>query len=102
VVCMTQLGRETIDLPAYSREALGDKLKQQMIINFGEPIDKATIRPGDIVLMRFTGEPSHVAILANYLYGGLSVIHAYAASRKVIEHRLDDLWKSYITEAFRP
>lgn len=102
VVCMTQLGRETIDIPAYSREALGDKLKQQMILNFGEPVERASMQVGDIVLMKFKGEPSHIAVLADYLYGGLSVIHAYAASRKVIEHRLDEVWRSYISEVFRP
>lgn len=58
-------------------------------------------QPGDILLMRFDGEPQHVAIVSDYPYGGLGIIHALAAARKVVEHRLDSVWKSRIVQAYR-
>lgn len=44
-------------------------------------------QPGDIPLMRFTGEPQHVGILSDK-----GIIHAYAQVRKVVEHRMDAVW----------
>jgi cell wall-associated NlpC family hydrolase len=100
-VSLSAAGRPPIDMPAYGREPLGGRLSAHLAMNF-ESIDKADIQPGDIVLMRFQGEPCHLAILGDYLYGGLSLIHAYAMVKKCIEHRLDAEWTSYIVEAFRP
>lgn len=64
-------------------------------------IDKNDIAPGDVVLMRFDGEPQHLAIVADYVHGGLSVVHAYALSRQVVEHALDDTWRKRIVAAYR-
>lgn len=54
------------------------------------PIHEA--QPGDVALFAFAGEPQHLAILGDYFAGGLSMIHAFSLSRKVIETRLDDSW----------
>jgi hypothetical protein len=36
------------------------------------------------------GEPTHVGDpCANYVYGGLSIIHSYLIARKVVESNLD-------------
>lgn len=57
---------------------------------------------GDVVLMQFTGEPQHVGIFGDYRTGsGLSIIHAYAPLRRVVEHRLDDTWRARIVAAWR-
>lgn len=53
-------------------------------------------QPGDILLMRFTGEPQHVAI-----YTGENLIHAYEAIGRVVEHRLDDKWRRRIVRVYR-
>ena len=100
--CLTAIGRPFEDRKAYGREPLQQQLRAMVALNFGEPVPMAEARPGDVVLMRFRGEPSHVAILGDYLYGGLSVIHSFAQVRKVVEHRLDSEWSGYITEVFRP
>lgn len=99
---MAAIGRPIADLQAYGREPLGGELRAMMAANLGEPVPKAEMRPGDMVLMRFLGEPSHVGLIGDYLYGGLSLIHTYSQVRKVVEHRIDAEWDSYILEVFRP
>ena len=47
---------------------------------------------GDIVLMRFEKEPQHFGILSAKDY----LIHAYQPSRKVVENRINDDWRSRI------
>ncbi|MDO9007218.1 MAG: NlpC/P60 family protein [Deltaproteobacteria bacterium] len=51
---------------------------------------------GDILLMRFAGEPQHVAI-----FTGENLIHAYEAIGRVVEHRLDAKWRKRIVRAYR-
>jgi len=48
------------------------------------------------LLMRFMGDPQHLAI-----YAGETIIHAFAAGRKVCEHRLDDVWRARIVRIYR-
>lgn len=50
-------------------------------------IDKATMQPGDVLVVATDNEPAHMGILGDYRHGGLSLIHA-ANGRGVIEHRL--------------
>jgi hypothetical protein len=56
--------------------------------------------PGDIALLSFDGEPWHMAVLGDYPHGGLSIIHAYAPMRKVIESRLDPMWLTHIHSTY--
>jgi cell wall-associated NlpC family hydrolase len=102
LVSMAAIGRPIADLEAYGREPLGGGLRAMMVANLGEPVPKESMQPGDMVLMRFRGEPTHVGLLGDYLYGGLSLIHTFAQIRKVVEHRLDDEWNDYVLEVFRP
>lgn len=51
---------------------------------------------GDILLMRFTGEPQHVAV-----FTGENIIHAYQSIGRVVEHRLDDKWRRRIVRVYR-
>lgn len=61
--------------PVYGREPWDDQLRKRLQAEFGDPVDGP--RVGDIGLVRWrNGEPSHVGLLADYLYGGLSIIHA--------------------------
>lgn len=56
--------------------------------------------PGTVVAMRFDFSTRHMGLLGDYPDGGLSLIHAYATSRKVIEHRLDQAWRIRIAASF--
>jgi cell wall-associated NlpC family hydrolase len=60
----------------------------------GEPL------PGDVLLMRFATEPQHLAIVADYRHGGLSIIHALRDAGCVTEHRLAPQWRQRIVQAY--
>ena len=104
VCAMRAIGRPVADVSAYGREPYRNTLERIMREGFGDPVPLDGMRVGDAVMLNFrNGDPSHVGILADYPYGGLSLIHAYARGvRKVIEHRLDEEWAGYIFEVYRP
>lgn len=58
------------------------------------------LEPGALVLMRFRREPQHLAIVGDYLHGGLSLIHGLSTAAAVVEHRLDDAWRKRIVSAW--
>jgi cell wall-associated NlpC family hydrolase len=51
-------------------------------------IARAAMRPSDILVVRYGKHPQHMGILADYKYGGLSLIHSLASMGGVKEHRL--------------
>ena len=51
---------------------------------------------GDILLMRFDGDPCHLAICT-----GPTMIHAWAIVRKVCEHDFDREWQSRVVRIYR-
>lgn len=78
----------------YIRAALGTEIEKG-------PVEVCSLKPGDVIVVRFEVEPHHVAMVTNYKFGGLSVIHADGHSNKVIEHRLDMKFIRRITHVFR-
>lgn len=54
-------------------------------------------QPGDILLMRFTAEPQHVAIYT----ADDTIIHSYEAVKKVCEHSLNSQWAARIVKIYR-
>lgn len=58
------------------------------------------IKPGDVVLMRFTGVPCHSAIITEIPGQGLGVIHAYNPAGKVVEHILSKDFRDRIVAAY--
>jgi uncharacterized protein YijF (DUF1287 family) len=53
------------------------------------PIRRDQMQPGDVVVVAFDAAPGHMGIVADYLHGGLSIVHALGiTSRRVIETRL--------------
>ena len=55
--------------------------------------------PGDVLVLRFRSEPQHFAFLSrvNPAY----MLHGYAQARRVVENRIDALWRSRILSAWR-
>ena len=51
---------------------------------------------GDLLLLRFLGEPQHLAICA-----GSTMIHAYLPSGKCCEHDIDTKWAIRIVRVYR-
>ena len=95
-------GIQMRDRTNYGREPWKDGLRQELIDHFGPPIE-GDWQPGDIALIRFQDhpEPGHVGIIADYAFGGLSLIHSYSLV-SVTEHRIDENWLAAIIEVYRP
>lgn len=84
----------------YGREPWADGLRRELSGQFGEPLQESAWQPGDIVLFDLPGkEPCHVGILADYRFGGLSLIHAHSR-HNVAEHGLDGLWRRLLVEVY--
>lgn len=58
-----------------------------------------TIQKDAVLLMRIDGRNQHLGIVGERA-GRLTLIHAYAPARKVVEHGLDDAWKNKIIKCF--
>ena len=55
--------------------------------------------PGQVLLFRFDAAPQHLGIVGNGP-GYLTLIHAHAPDRRVVEHRLDDTWRARLVAAY--
>jgi len=88
------------DVLTYSRHPVTFALKQQMdkvLI----PIDPREIQPGDVCLFKMVQIPQHVAIVGDYKYGGLSLIHCYQKVGRMVEHRFAGVWWGRLAQAYR-
>lgn len=56
-------------------------------------------KAGAIGLFKVDGSARHLGIIGENR-GYLTLIHAYAPARKVIEHRLDDEWEKKLYKVF--
>lgn len=98
-----------VDLPdfiLYSREPHDDGLVRYVSNALGEavyrnPVSIKALLPGDVLLMRFDIQPHHVGMVGDYLYGGLSLIHADGHTGRVLEQRLTPDMVKRITHVFR-
>lgn len=85
----------TFDTFDYSRQPDPNRMRE-LLGEHMERIDPSRAQVGDVLLMRFEREPQHVAIVTDQ-----GIIHAYAQARRVVEHRLDSLWKSRVVGAYQ-
>lgn len=101
-LALRAVGRDPEDARLYGRhpEPEAEQLRASMRLHFGEPV--TDLQPGDVVLMRWYRQPNHVAVVGDYVLGGLSLIHALAQTQRVVEHRLAAPWPDRIVEAYRP
>jgi cell wall-associated NlpC family hydrolase len=52
-------------------------------------IPREQMQPGDVVVVSVSTDPQHMGIVAPYVHGGLSIIHATSAGQRcVVETRL--------------
>ena len=78
------------DFTGYGRTPDGKTMLSECD-RFMTRIQRDEIRPGNVIVLRFERDPQHMAIVADYLHGGLSMIHALGTvdgKGKVIEQRL--------------
>lgn len=95
VHALQAVGIDVIDQRGYgdvpSNGLLESAIEQQPTL-----VRVTTIMPGDILLMRMLGQPTHVA-----LFTGDTIIHAYDAIGKCCQHRLDARWASRVVRIYR-
>lgn len=58
--------------------------------------ERLLMRPGDVLLIRFAGEPQHLAVL-----GDGTLIHCYETSGKCVEHDFPESWRRRVVAAYR-
>lgn len=60
------------------------------------PVPIGEIQNGDILHMAWGKHPQHLALVTD-----VGIIHAYETIGRVVEHPLDDLWRSRVRAAYR-
>lgn len=93
-----------LDYAGYARHPSDGLLESALDAQPGlERVALAAMQPGDVLLMRFAGDPQHLAIYAGFNDQSQSetIIHAEIKARKVCEHRLSDEWRGYIVRVYR-
>ena len=88
-------GCAVVDMAVYARTPANGLLEAMLD---AQPCLKRVFRPpqaGDLLLMRFNGDPQHLAICA-----GETIIHAWQTVGKVVEHRFTDLWQSRVVRVY--
>jgi cell wall-associated NlpC family hydrolase len=99
-VCVrAALGLPAMDSAGYAKRAAGAEMLDYCRANM-TAIDRASIQPGDL-LVQMKGADRHVAIVADYPGGGLSIIHAHLPNKKVVECRLDPAFMATVRGCFR-
>ncbi|HRH13183.1 MAG TPA: NlpC/P60 family protein [Azonexus sp.] len=104
IIIAGRIGSEVIDSTAYARRPSSALL--EMALDMQPCLTRVAldaIEPGDILLMKFEGDPQHLAIFAGRsdIYQDDGIIHAWAQARKVCEHRLTPDWRARIVRAYR-
>lgn len=93
------LGLSDFDTRDYARLAT-DETMLALCRQHMQSVLPGDLQPGDVPVFAF-GVQRHIGIVGDYPGGGLSLIHAAAANRAVVEHRLDSVWRSRIVGRFR-
>lgn len=101
VLSIEAAGGEIEDRLDYGREPWKDGLQGAMQERFGDPIPFEQAQPGDVALFAWPNKPpSHIGIFADYMHGGLSVIHSLTL-KDVSEHAFDGAWKRLLVEVYQ-
>lgn len=93
-----KLGVEYADFQGYGREPYNGQLESALDTQLGiERVpDISDMQAGDLLLMRFSANPQHVAI-----FTGQNIIHSYESVGICCEHRLSDIWLKRIVRVYR-
>jgi NlpC/P60 family putative phage cell wall peptidase len=81
----------------YGREP-DPKMLLSACARYLEPVHLPEIQLGDILVLRFETEPQHFALVSQR--GPDYMIHAFAQARRIVENRIDAVWRSRIVRAY--
>ena len=97
-----ELELSSIEPPPYRRvpARVGNSTIQATCETHMRSIDARYMGPGDVALFAFFGRPWHLAIVAPYGTAELSIVHAYEPAGRVVQTRLDEVWRSRMVAAY--
>ena len=99
-VCVrAELGLPALDAAGYARASTSSEMLDFCRANMVE-VQRTDLQLGDI-LVQMDGTVRHMAIVADCVYGGFSIIHAWLPNRRVVECRLDDYFLQTVRGYFR-
>lgn len=97
VACVGKdLGIINHDYTAYSMLPNPEEMRYHLNIALRK-VSIKEMEPGDVLYMRFSENPQHVAIYTEKN----TIIHSYLKRKQCVEHILDDVWKKRIVEVYR-
>lgn len=96
IVCVCrELGVPHIDCLSYERHPDGVTLLAKLRENMIE-VPVKDREPGNVITFRIGRFPRHVGIITDY-----GLIHTYQEVGRVVEHVLDNMWLTRISNVFR-
>jgi cell wall-associated NlpC family hydrolase len=102
VHCFQRLGLPHEDAQGYPRNPFDGQLER---ILDGQPslrrIAKAEMDRGDVLCMRISSAPQHIALYLGLIDGHPYILHGSSEHGKVATHRLDALWGARIVRVYR-
>jgi len=99
VLARAALGLKTLDVTDYAKRASDEAMLSYCRKNM-VTIRRDELRPGDILVMAFKKD-RHMAIVADYGGGGLSIVHAHLPNKRVTENILDETFLVRVRGCFR-
>ena len=88
-----------LDHRDYTPTPVNDMVKQHCDARLrSKPV--ADIKPGDVVLIKYSAFPTHVGIISDIQGQGLGLIHAYNGLGEVVEHILSEPYRRRIVSAY--
>lgn len=102
LLALRDCGHAPADMTHYGRRPWRDGLQQAVEAFYGAPV-RLPPQAGDLVLManKPGGPPAHIAIVGDYVLGGLSLIHTRADVGRVVENRMDERELARIVAVYR-
>lgn len=98
IVAAKSVGIEVKDFLGYPRNPFDGMLKKMFDEQKNlQQIGVHDAMPGDVLLLRINAAPQHVAILSHNNY----MIHSYQNIGRVVEQRIDELWRRKIIAVYR-
>lgn len=98
IFAASSLGIPIKDFSGYPRTPFDGMLKKMLDAQESlTQIENNSAEPGDVLLMRISTDPQHIAIKS---YDGY-MIHAYQNVGKVVEQRIDNDWRNKIIAVYR-
>ncbi|PLC06410.1 hypothetical protein CY658_05090 [Variovorax sp. RO1] len=99
VLARASLGLSTLDVTDYARRASNEAMLSYCREHMRE-VTLDDIELGDVLVMRFDSD-RHMAVVADYPGGGLSIVHSHLPNKRVTENRLDQHFLSRVVGCFR-